>query len=724
MEKRTLCVHVKRLLSGNIPEEDLQPWIGRTSNMTDSTFLEWSKEVSSLFALALQGRIDEIDQQQFSHIALRSNTERLTVNGGGKTCTPSVVPRDVVLKRLLTLDGTSMHAQKIWAGMMKLKTAVPPRTSRMPSRKQLDDHYHSIVDPFNGDDTVFEEVEQQIRTLTQMIVKQSRVNPAMEEEFYLPMHAHPSREKKFTSVLKESTTRTISRRLQGAYDLQGFLGLEEVKSIYRQDPLTFISRMFVGTTVDEGSFDIDRYKTISKGSTALGTISYIPKAGDKERVVTIPTAGMQSLSYPIGKILRILLDSWNVQGVKSHEQTCEYISNMIRVSDHKTFYSIDMSNFTDRFPYDGFQSIIVDELVNLHVLKPVDKTICDLIAHGAILVNGQIRSYGVGTPMGTFPSFPLASLGNGIAAAISFANAHLDGDVRRISLNHLPTRVIGDDFVTWDTGLASHYKELMTRLGVEIQPSKCMESQACAEMCSKIITDLGVFQQKKLETLASAESLTSFMSQLEYYGPDLISELAIDDPEFAQRLEALYLVPRPFGLGPSIDEQDYGPLSNFYKAAEIGHEVTSVTQEPLNGRDLQILDLRKQAYPKDLTFKVGLQAHNDPFAITAIQESIESSILLLHKRIMEPKLSLKERDELSQVIIGYANMLSHLADEYAFLQRKKHLEYHLEDPSLIFDEKNDTLRRDVDKQLNKLVDITVDLQNSQKGDFEDGYELE
>jgi hypothetical protein len=684
--------------------------------MTDTTFLEWSKEISTLFALLLQGRIEEIDDVQFSHISLKENVKEITVSGGGKTCTPTRIPRDDILANIITLDGSLAESQKIWAGLMKLKTAIPPRTSRNPSRRQLEDHYHSITDPFAGDPTVFKEIEQQVRTVTRMLVQQASVSPALEEMFFLPMHSHPSRDKTFTSISAEGTTRTLSRRLQGTFSLGKFLGLEEIKEIYHFDPLTFISRMFVGTTIDAGSFDIDRYTTIPKGSTALCTIAYIPQAGDKERVVAIPTAGMQSLSYPIGKVLRVISDSWNVQGVKSHDSTCNYISNMIRVSNHKTFYSIDMSNFTDRLPYDGFQSIIVEELVKLQILKPVDKIIMDLIARGTIRINNQNSSYGVGTPMGTFPSFPLASLGNGVAAAICFANAHLNGDVTRLRLNHLPARVIGDDFVTWDSGLADHYKVLMQRLGVDIQPSKCMESQYVAEMCSKIITDLGVFQQKKLETLASAESLQSFKSQLEYYGPELIESLAQYDPAFAERVKVLYQIPQPYGLGPIVSEKDYGILNSFWRALGIVHEVASVHQEPLNGRDLQILEHRKQAYPRDLTFVVSAKVREDPIAISSLQDSIETSILLLNKKLMEPKLTLEERDELSQVILGYGNMLAHLTTDYDLHLRRTRFQYHLEDPRM----EHHRQLEDRD-QLEKLADISVATSTLQKGGYEDGH---
>jgi hypothetical protein len=318
--------------------------------------------------------------------------------------------------------------------------------------------------------------------------------------------------------------------------------------------------------------------------------------------------------------------------------------------------------------------------------------------------------------MGTFPSFPLASLGNGVAAAICFANAHLNGDVTRLRLNHLPARVIGDDFVTWDSGLADHYKVLMQRLGVDIQPSKCMESQYVAEMCSKIITDLGVFPQKKLETLASAESLQSFKSQLEYYGPDLIESLAQYDPAFAERVKVLYQIPQPYGMGPIVSEKDYGILNSFWQALGIVHEVASVNQEPLNGRDLQILGQRKQAYPKDLTFEISAKVHEDPIAISSLQESIETSILLLYKKLMEPELNLEERDELSQVILGYGNMLRHLTTDYDLHLRRTRVQYHLEDPRM----EHHRQLEDRD-QLEKLADISVATSHLQKGGYEDGH---
>lgn len=679
---KALCVHVKALCSGVCPNEELQQWIGFHSSMNEETFLKWASEVSTLFALCLQGRIDEINPADFSQIGFKHNQSGLiTVDCGGIHHTPEYVPRDTVLCTLISQDGTSARTQKIWAGMMKMKTAVAPRTTREPSVRKKKEHYDSITAPFSGDQTVFPEIEEAIRQVTRKIVKQSRVDSDTEEKYYLPLYLQPAKDKGYHTLSSTSLAdKSVKRTKLEAFNPNGLLRLEEIQDLYNLDPDIFCSRLFLGYKAKNCSLDLSEYPQVPRDTVPLSHISYIPKSGDKERVVCVPTAPMQSLSYPIGKIVKTLNSSWRIQGVDSHENCCEDISDLIRkFNGSKTFYSIDMSNFTDRLPYLGLISVVVDELVNLGVLKPFDKAVMDTVCLSRIRINGTISAYGVGTPMGTFPSFPLASFANGVLASIAYARGHFDGDLTKVRLNNVPAKIIGDDIVIWDEETHNHYVSLMERVGVTVQPSKCIVANYVAEMCSKIITDQGVFQQKKIDTLSSADSLQSFIDQYTYYGDEILEYV---DPTYVDDLLSLQLVPYPMGTGPKIEDPFWDTevtLKKLYISMGIARQYKRLESTSIDALDWTIIEDRVGLYPRSLKFEPDIPESNDPYQKNILIESLRRDMEVLNDILISTESTLEDKEEAADRVISLDKVIKTLDSDQYLDKVDRDLDYHIHD---------------------------------------------
>lgn len=696
---KALCVHVKSLCSSVCSNGELQKWIGFHSSTNEETFLKWASEVSTLFALCLQGRIEEINPDDFSQIGFKHNRSGLiTVDCGGNSHIPEFVPREPVLQTLVTQDGSSARTQKIWAGMMKMKTAVAPRTTREPSVRKKKEHYESITASFSGDRTVFPEIEEAIRQVTRQIVKQSRVDSETEEKYYLPLYRQPAKDKGYHTLSSTSLAdKSVKRTKLEAFNCNGLLRLEEIQDLYRMDPDIFCSRLFTGFKSKDCSLNLDEYPPVPRGTIPLSRVSYIPKPGDKERVVCVPTALMQSLSYPIGKIVKTLNSSWRIQGVDSHENCCEDISDLIRkFNGSKTFYSIDMSNFTDRLPYLGLISVVVDELVNLGVLKPFDKAVMDTVCLSRIRINGTISAYGVGTPMGTFPSFPLASFANGVLASIAYARGHFDGDLTKVRLNNVPAKIIGDDIVIWDDNTHEHYVSLMERVGVSVQPSKCIVANYVAEMCSKIITDQGVFQQKKIDTLSTADSLQSFIDQYAYYGDEILEYV---DPTFVDDLLALQLVPYPAGTGPKIEDPFWDSevtLKNLYVSMGIARQYKRLESASLDALDYTIIEDRVGLYPRSLKFEPDIPESNDPFQRNQLIESLRRDMEVLYDILISTESTLEDKEEAADRVRLLDRAIQTLDSDQYLSKLDRDLDYHLHD------------RGKTSDQTKKLVDWSKD----------------
>lgn len=181
--------------------------------------------------------------------------------------------------------------------------------------------------------------------------------------------------------------------------------------------------------------------------------------------------------------------------------------------------------------------------------------------------------YAVGTPQGTFASFPLASLSNGIVAHLCYEMAigHKVNPTR-----DCPYRVIGDDIVIFHNKAADHYRRIMTELGVEISEDKSLVSNVAVQMCSKWITSTGVYLQKKIKPVTTDES---FIEAYRYYNGRI---------EVSPERELLLSLPYPYGV---MEEDQQFILNRLARSKQALAEFESLS--PTKG-DLLVLFGRDQ----------------------------------------------------------------------------------------------------------------------------------
>jgi hypothetical protein len=268
----------------------------------------------------------------------------------------------------------------------------------------------------------------------------------------------------------------------------------------------------------------------------------------------------------------------------------------------------------------------------------------DKVAEGPVIIpdhGNEITHYGVGTPMGTYPSFPLASMTNGAIFAVAFFDVHgwpNDEYKLRSQLYHLPCRVIGDDIVSWDHEVFIRYSDYMNAIGCCIVPEKCQSSTVLAEMCSKWITPLGVFEQKRVDKTATASDLSSLAHNYDYYGEDFLQYVSALRQA---QLHALKQVPFPYGLAPPLTDESFwdkrSRARNFFEIIERAKQFSPSVI--MNRSDYQILlDRRRVIFPKDFSFEFDKnETRYTSYDMFPIMESIRKDIMSLSKEILDTR---------------------------------------------------------------------------------------
>lgn len=674
---RGLCAHCEMVANRcNFDPSITHALVSKLSNMDSGTLKETCSEITSLMSSALTGDLKNLDPSEYHCLGFRTNRERVTVRGVRRNrATPAYVPRDKFLYELITLDGHSSVAQFAWASMMKLKTCIPARlTSQRIARSELNDHYHSIVDGFSGTMSVVRELQRYIPSIVEGLIYLSNLREGQTDEVYKPLALSPASDRARTvTIQRDGKPLHCTAKLSEleAFNILIQMGSRSIREIYRADPDRFVSRVFTGTKVQNASFDIDSYAISEEMDVPLGTVRFLPKPGGKERVVTVPAEIMQALSYGIGQTLKKINSSWSVQGVDSHETCVNFVSSKIRdlQSSRVIFDSADQSNYTDRLPYDLVSRMILLELEKRHILAPVDILICDVVCHSPVIIpdmGNLITRYGVGTPMGTYPSFPLGSLTNGVVYCAAYMIAHdipPDSRVTPKLLQNLPARVIGDDIFSWLHKAFREYTRLMNGVGCSIQPSKCLSSNYVGEMCSKIITSNGVYEQKKIDSLLSAHDLPGFAHNYDYYGEPYLKYVS---DECAEQLQLLKAIPRPYGLAPHVDDpywDRFPEMRKCFKAFSIGQ--TYDRGVTLNAYDYAVIARRLDLIlPKDLTFEIVDLDQTDFDRTNILVDSLVRDMIDLTNEV-------KRQDDID-VISNLVDMMTVIHNEINSLEDRLH----------------------------------------------------
>lgn len=650
-----LCYHVSFLMKPlGIPNDVIDGFVsreGRLLRSSPSTFVLKMKELHLILKGLVQGNPRVLDDGLSYWRVNKLPQKHSYTTYDNKVVYSEKVIIDPLISRIMDLP-INHESLKAITGMMKLHTLA---FIEKPTQAKREDIFKDISEPFTGDKSFINGLILPINTLVSELISGLSVPPNR----YIPVWSTPGNPLKGSFCLDSRGVSSTAKRDQLLpYNLNYILRSKTIQDLYNEFPDEFISNAFTGSDVYESSFNIGDYPTLET-EPPLGRVIAIPEPGNKFRVVNMPHLLLNSLSVNLGLKLKAINSSWAVQGVDSHTKCVSDIQARISYSlsarrrDSKVFKSIDIKAFTDRFPYKGFQSVILESLVNQGFISKYDKSVMDIIcsADYEFLSNRERVKYSVGTPMGTYPSFPLASLANGII----LYHAACVAKSRLIHKEQVPGRIIGDDVVIWDEDTSDLYSEYIRNLGVEISTSKCMSSHYCAEMCSKVIHPLGVFEQKKLKPI---DSISSFVSNYSYYG-DALADLSASSAEV---LALCHLIPKPYGLGREVSslinsEEDMTSLEIVYKTLAQANDLSGILpKQTFNKSDLSVMYQRYLLLPN---LKIGSYVKRD-FSRNLLRPRQEMILDIFQENF---KLFMKERDkskklELSrQLNIVYRDLL-------------------------------------------------------------------
>lgn len=149
------------------------------------------------------------------------------------------------------------------------------------------------------------------------------------------------------------------------------------------------------------------------------------------------------------------------------------------IKDQKIYYSIDLSNATDRFPI----FIIYDLLKSKLPTDYVDAWKDVMTGYPFRFTNekgiSSDISYSVGNPMGAYSSF------NSFALAHHYLLYHICKNLGK-DWKALPYALLGDDIVICDEQVAERYMSLIKQLGMEYSSAKTHKSKDFYEFAKRI----------------------------------------------------------------------------------------------------------------------------------------------------------------------------------------------------------------------------------------------
>lgn len=226
-------------------------------------------------------------------------------------------------------------------------------------------------------------------------------------------------------------------------------------------------------------------------STLTSVIDLLPSS-----IFPVEGRTLRRLSYFPDKETKVrtvaILDFWSQTVLKSfHDylfkvlrkipQDCTFNQGSFlgKTSGWKKFYSLDLTNATDRFPI----SVISDVLQGLLPKSFVESWVHVMVGlpfDFSLRGKSEKVFYAVGNPMGAYSSWN------------SFAIAHhyiLFWCCKDLGMDWRSSKyvLLGDDILIGDSSLAKAYLEKMSALGVQISPLKTHESHELFEFAKRLV---------------------------------------------------------------------------------------------------------------------------------------------------------------------------------------------------------------------------------------------
>jgi len=598
-----LCSHLSSLLEGVVNQADINQFVTLMEQKIPSgTYGRACKQLGTGLKKWYAGYPDPFRScDEFFHM-VEIDHEKY-----GKGQLSLCVPNSPFLLHILEkCKEPNSLTDNIIAGLMKLHTTV--MAPKRPSQSAIEKARSTIISPGPA---ISKDLHDRFTDVADRLVK-SFYGFKPRIETYLPLSMVPANSLKNSySLVRHKSVPRVDLDL---YNIEALISHAQVKEILKLFPEELGHCL---KTAGQGKIIwTDKALNLEQWDGPLGSISMIPELGEKYRVVASPNVGLLCMNNPLREVLSHMTQTLKTQGVSSHENTTKELQAM--VDGRRTFHSFDMTAFTDRFPY-LLQRNLLTVLRDNHVITDYDIKVQDLICHAQFDFRKEPVQYAVGTPMGTFASFPLASLSNGIVAHLCYETA-IGHKVN--PSKDCPYRIIGDDTVIYHDKAAAIYRNVMTELGVEIDDNKSLSSNQAVQMCSKWITSTGVYLQKKVKPVTTDES---FIEAYRYYNGRI---------QVSPERELLLSLPYPYG----VMEEDQQFILN--RLARIKAEFNSFDSLSPTKGDLEILFGRDQH--RDL-FNIEPIARVTPMLLTEDLILIKS----LHRDGSNTIQSLKREDDIN-----------------------------------------------------------------------------
>ena len=204
-----------------------------------------------------------------------------------------------------------------------------------------------------------------------------------------------------------------------------------------------------------------------------GRISFIQERGAKARVVAVPNAWIQWLFEPLHHYLDRVIKTLPRSAVHDQNKGAYFIRNHM-LTERSTMWCFDLSSATDRFPL-YLQNQVLEGL-HLHTYAEA----LSELTNGWLVTDSSGSTtdawdYAAGQPMGLYGSFPLFHLTHYLLLE------KLSIECGFLRSATMPFFVLGDDVIITDGSVASLYAMELESLGVEVSPSKTIQSSDVAE---------------------------------------------------------------------------------------------------------------------------------------------------------------------------------------------------------------------------------------------------
>jgi hypothetical protein len=549
IDTAAVCGHLRAMLEGYLDDNLIEKVVGQLVNQSPTDYVCTATEIGAVFHNLMQGDLS-INPASVPHLVRHHDTDKDRFPLG------KVEPEDFkdrwiqILVQLPRTDDTL----KLWASLTNLKSAAVIESLSRDEKKAQREVISHVCEP---DPEVVEDFQQFVREYTPFLVKRLCINGEREYDI---LRSIPY-SNKMSRTVSSNRLKPVNRGSAEFADLETALQHPVVYSMFVDYPEDSLAAVYLGVEVESVELHLPPKPA---GLIPVGAAAVVPKDAQKPRIVWILIGALDSMARPMFHKLEEFESRWTLQGVMDQSKSRLIVQQALQRNLLKAvpevFCSYDQSNFTDRFSYKYIQRPFVQALVDCQILRDYDLALLDRINYGywdatALGLKHEFIQFGTGTGMGTPPSFPLASLSNGLMVAYCYYKE--TGKFLNPCTSRPIGQIVGDDCTIFNRAIGRRYEEFCTKIGLKINMDKSFVNSSIVEFCGKYITPTQILDKKKLKYTSSISNL---IDQCEYYD-DRIHQFYQAYPELELAgihdvIEKLRLIPRPYGIGKTLDQID------------------------------------------------------------------------------------------------------------------------------------------------------------------------